>query len=87
MVERAKVPERTLKRRFQVATNTSLIGHLQNLWIEEAKRLLESSTLPVDEISAAVSLRKRFKRCTGLIPSQYRRVLQPILKATGNGPQ
>ncbi|KFX69149.1 hypothetical protein TMS3_0116920 [Pseudomonas taeanensis MS-3] len=87
MVERAKVPERTLKRRFQVATNTSLIEHLQNLWIEEAKRLLESSTLPVDEISAAVSFRRRFKRCTGLTPSQYRRMFQPILKATGNGPQ
>jgi transcriptional regulator GlxA family with amidase domain len=92
VVEQAQVPERTLKRRFKAATGSSLIEYLQNLRIEEAKRLLESGSLPVDEISAAVSyddpsfFRRLFKRCTGLTPSQYRRLFHPVLKATGHGP-
>ena len=45
------VPERTLKRRFKAATGTTLIAYLQNLRIEEAKRSLESSSLPVEEVS------------------------------------
>lgn len=55
--------------------------------MEEAKRLLESGRLPVDEISMAVSyedasfFRRLFKRCTGLTPSQYRRMFQPVLRA------
>jgi len=35
------IPERTLKRRFKAATGTTLIEYLQNLRIEEAKRLLD----------------------------------------------
>ena len=43
----AALPERTLKRRFKAATGTSLIGYIHNLRIEEAKRLLETTDLPV----------------------------------------
>lgn len=81
----AGIPERTLKRRFKAATGSSLIEYLQNLRVEEAKRLLESSDLPVDEISAetgysdASFFRRLFKRLTGLTPSRYRRMFQPIL--------
>ncbi|HYQ70886.1 MAG TPA: helix-turn-helix domain-containing protein [Gammaproteobacteria bacterium] len=84
VVEQAGIPERTLKRRFKAATGTTLIEYLQNLRVEEAKRLLETGSLPVDEISVAVSyddpsfFRRLFKRCTGLTPSQYRRMFQPI---------
>jgi transcriptional regulator GlxA family with amidase domain len=84
VVELAAVPERTLKRRFKTATGSTLIEYLQNLRIEAAKRLLESGQLPVDEISVAVSyedpsfFRRLFKRCTGLTPSQYRRMFQPV---------
>jgi transcriptional regulator GlxA family with amidase domain len=87
VTERANVPERTLKRRFKAATGTTLIDYLQNLRVEEAKRLLESGSLPVDEVSAEVSyedpsfFRRLFKRRTGLTPSQYRRLFKPVAEA------
>jgi transcriptional regulator GlxA family with amidase domain len=88
VIELSKIPERTLKRRFKAATGGTLIEYLQNLRIEEAKRLLESGQLPVDEISVAVSyddasfFRRLFKRSTGLTPSQYRRLFQPVVNAS-----
>ena len=87
VVAHAKVPERTLKRRFKSATGSTLIEHLQNLRVEEAKRLLEGSRTAVDDISAEVGyedptfFRRLFKRRTGLTPSQYRRMFQPIVSA------
>lgn len=87
LVGLVKIPERTLKRRFKRATNSTLIDYLQNLRIEEAKRLLESGDMPVDEISEAVGyedasfFRRLFKRRTGLTPSLYRRMFQPVTKA------
>lgn len=86
MVERAKVAERTLKRRFKLATGSTSIEYLQNLRIEEAKRLLEFGELPVDEISYEVGyedasfFRRLFKRRVGLTPSQYRRMFKPIVR-------
>jgi transcriptional regulator GlxA family with amidase domain len=82
VVSRAVIPERTLKRRFKAATGVSLIEYLQNLRIEEGKRLLETSDLPVEEISAAVGyqdasfFRRLFKRLAGLTPSRYRRMFR-----------
>ena len=87
LVERSNLAERTLKRRFKSATGTTLIDCVQNLRIEEAKRLLESGKQPVEAISADVSyedvsfFRRVFKRLTGLTPSQYRRLYQPVLNA------
>lgn len=86
VVEHAKIPERTLKRRFRAATGMTLIEYLQNLRVEKAKRLLEGGALPVDEISAATGyedasfFRRLFKRRTGLTPSQYRRMFRPVLE-------
>jgi transcriptional regulator GlxA family with amidase domain len=76
----AAVPERTLHRRFKSATGRSLLEYLQGLRVEEAKRLLETSSTPVDEVSAqagyadASFFRRLFKRLTGLTPGQYRRM-------------
>ena len=81
------IPERTLKRRFKAATGNTLIAYLQNLRVEEAKRLLEAGQLPVDEISFEAGysdtsfFRRVFKRLTGLTPSHYRRLFQPIASA------
>ncbi len=88
VVELANIPERTLKRRFKIAMGSSLIDYLQNLRVEEAKRLLEATEMPVDEISFDVGyedpsfFRRLFKRRTGLTPSQYRRMFKPVLAAS-----
>ncbi|MEN8167679.1 MAG: helix-turn-helix domain-containing protein [Pseudomonadota bacterium] len=87
VVGQAGIPERTFKRRFKAATGATLIEYLQNLRIEEAKRMLEAGRMPVDEISIDVGyedqsfFRRLFKRLTGLTPSQYRRLFQPVIGA------
>ena len=84
VVGHARIPERTLKRRFKQATGLALIDYVQNLRIEEAKHLLESSDRAVDEIGFAIGyedpsfFRRLFKRRTGVTPARYRRVFQPI---------
>ena len=88
-VETAGLPERTVKRRFKAATGSSLIEYVQNLRIEEAKRLLEGKAEAVDEIAAEVGydnsafFRRLFKRTTGLNPGDYRRMFQPVARAFG----
>lgn len=79
-VRRAGIPERTLKRRFKVATGSTLIERVQNLRVEQAKRLLETTQSSVEEVSAAVGyedasfFRRLFRRRTGLAPADYRRM-------------
>jgi transcriptional regulator GlxA family with amidase domain len=80
VVRRAGIPERTLKRRFKVATGSTPIERVQNLRVEQAKRLLETTRSSVDEVSAAVGyedpsfFRRIFRRRTGLAPAAYRRM-------------
>jgi transcriptional regulator GlxA family with amidase domain len=87
VVAASGIPERSLKRRFKAATGTTLIGYVQNLRVEEAKRLLESGEMSSDDISAAVGyenfafFRRLFKRSTGLTPGAYRRMFQPVATA------
>jgi transcriptional regulator GlxA family with amidase domain len=87
VVAAAGIPERTLKRRFKSATGSRLIDYVQNLRIEEAKRLLEVDTIAAEAIAAEVGyenaafFRRLFKRATGLTPGQYRRMFRPIASA------
>jgi len=46
--------ERTAKRRFKAATGVTLIDYLQDLRVEEAKRLLETTGRAAEGISAEV---------------------------------
>lgn len=78
MVGWSGLAPRTFKRRFKAATGHTPIEYVQRVRVERAKRLLESSDQPVEEISWAVgyedpaSFRRLFKRLTGLTPSAYR---------------
>jgi transcriptional regulator GlxA family with amidase domain len=71
--------ERTFKRRFTNATGLTLIAYVQRLRIEDAKRRLERTDAPIEEISWQVGyedpafFRRLFKRMTGLAPGAYRK--------------
>ncbi|QIK95930.1 helix-turn-helix domain-containing protein [Sphingomonas sp. HDW15A] len=79
-VAQSRIPERTLKRRFKNATGLSIIHYVQNLRIEKAKQLLETTDLPIDEIGGKVGyenlsfFRQLFRRRCGLSPANYRRL-------------
>jgi transcriptional regulator GlxA family with amidase domain len=87
VVGESRIPERTLKRRFRQATGLTLIDYVQNLRIEEAKRMLEHGSESVENISYAVGyedtsfFRRLFKRRTSLTPSQYRRLFEPVMRS------
>ena len=79
LVERSGLAERTFKRRFAKATGLSPIQYAQRLRIEEARRRLERTDAPVDEISWKVGyqdpafFRRLFKRAMRMTPGAYRR--------------
>jgi transcriptional regulator GlxA family with amidase domain len=91
VVEECGIAERSLKRRFSTATGSTIIGYVQNLRIEEAKRLLESDEGSSDNIATAVGyenpafFRRLFKRNTGLTVGQYRRMFRSISNAGRTG--
>lgn len=73
------IPERSFKRRFKSATGHAPIDYVQRLRVEDAKRRLERTRAPVDEISWKVGyedpafFRRLFKRITGVTAGAYRR--------------
>jgi transcriptional regulator GlxA family with amidase domain len=79
MIKRSRLAERTFKRRFSSATGLTPIAYVQRLRIEDAKRRLERTDAPVDEIGWRVGyedpafFRRLFKRTTGMAPGAYRR--------------
>lgn len=79
MTRRSGLASRTFKRRFMKATGVSPITYVQHLRIEAAKRKLEQTEAPVDEIGWGVGyedpafFRRLFKRIAGLTPAAYRR--------------
>jgi transcriptional regulator GlxA family with amidase domain len=79
MIKRSRLAERTFKRRFVAATGLTPIAYVQRLRIEDAKRRLERTDAPVDEISWRVGyedpafFRRLFKRTTGVAPGAYRK--------------
>jgi transcriptional regulator GlxA family with amidase domain len=84
MVEASGLTARTFSRRFVVATGYSPSDYIQTLRIEEAKHLLESTSIPMDDIGAQVgyedpaSFRRAFKRIAGVTPARYRMRFQAI---------
>jgi transcriptional regulator GlxA family with amidase domain len=78
MAASSSLAPRTFKRRFKAATGWTPIAYVQRVRIECAKRLLETTADPIEDISWAVgyrdtvSFRRLFKRVTGLTPGEYR---------------
>jgi transcriptional regulator GlxA family with amidase domain len=82
MVSRSGIAERTFKRRFTEATGLAPLHYVQQLRVAEAKRRLERTRDPVDEIAWRVGyedpafFRRLFQRITGVSPAGYRRQFQ-----------
>ncbi|MCG6986502.1 MAG: helix-turn-helix domain-containing protein [Thiocapsa sp.] len=79
MTARTGLSPRAMERRFTRATGLSPLSYVQALRIEEAKRRLERSARPVEEIAAEIGyentayFRRLFKRLTRMTPAAYRR--------------
>ncbi|KUN04175.1 AraC family transcriptional regulator [Streptomyces yokosukanensis] len=78
LARHARVSVRTLTRRFHAESGVSPLQWLLHQRIERAKELLETTTLPMDQVAGACglgtadSLRAHMVRRTGLTPSAYR---------------
>jgi transcriptional regulator GlxA family with amidase domain len=79
MGERSGLNPRTFARRFIAASGYPPMEYVHSLRIEEAKQILETESLSVDEVSHQVGyedpayFRRLFKRKVGLTPARYRR--------------
>jgi AraC family transcriptional activator FtrA len=79
MSRHARVSPRTFARRFREETGTTPLQWLLSQRVQEARRLLEQTDLPVDAVAwragfgTAASLRDHFRRATATTPSAYRR--------------
>jgi AraC family transcriptional activator FtrA len=73
------VSPRTFARRFRAETGTTPHRWILHQRILEARRLLESTELPIEEVASscgfgsAASMRVHFQRKTGTTPTAYRR--------------
>ena len=84
MVERCGLLPRTFGRRFRAATGRRPIEYVHDIRIDEARRILESSSIAIDDVGFSVGykdptfFRRLFKRKTGLTPAAYRRKFAAI---------
>ncbi|HEU4707446.1 MAG TPA: helix-turn-helix domain-containing protein [Solirubrobacterales bacterium] len=83
MARHAGVSPRTFARRFRAETGTTPLQWLLAQRVLEARRLLEATDLPIEEVAwrvgfaTAASLRDHFRRATATTPTAYRRSFQP----------
>lgn len=79
IAEQVYVSPYYLCRLFRKVLSESVMEHLTRIRIDQAKRLLERTSLQMDEIARRVGLTdsahfcKVFKRYTGMSPAHYRR--------------
>lgn len=79
MVQLSGLPERSLQRRFKLATGMTPLEYVHTLRLEEAKHLLETTGQPVEAVAEQVGyddaafFARLFRRKVNLSPAQYRR--------------
>jgi len=79
LADHAHTSERTFNRRFRQETGTTPLRWLHAQRIDHARRLLETSELPVEAVArrcgfgSAAILRQHFRRATATTPTAYRR--------------
>jgi len=79
MARHAACSERTFARRFRAETGTTPLQWLLRQRVLHARRLLEATDLPVEDVAGhagfgtAASLRSHFRRATATTPVAYRR--------------
>ncbi len=84
MAEHSGLTPRTFARRFRTATGYAPLEYVQMVRVEEAKQMLETDDVAIDDVGEAVgyddpaSFRRIFKRMAGLTPASYRRKFQRI---------
>jgi transcriptional regulator GlxA family with amidase domain len=85
MIRQSGLSERGFARRFQAATGHAPLDYVQRLRVEQAKRRLERTGEPIEEIAWSVgyedpsAFRRLFQRVAGISPGQYRRQFaQPL---------
>ncbi len=78
LAERAHLSPRTFARRFREETGTTPHAWVSAQRLAEAERLLETTTLPVEQVAHrvglgnAATLRHQFQRSRGVSPQAYR---------------
>ncbi len=91
MAQLSGLAERSFKRRFAQALGMPPIEYVHALRLEESKRMLETSPLPLDEIACRVGyedatfLGRLFRRKVGLTPAQYRKRFRALRRALDGG--
>ena len=79
IVRLSGLPARSVQRRFRNATGYAPVTYVQNLRIEAARRALERTDRPVEDVSIEAGyentafFRRLFKRATRMTPGAYRR--------------
>lgn len=79
MAKKSGLNERTFKRRFHKATGYTPIDYVHALRVEEAKHMLETTSLPVEAVAAEVGyadpahFSRLFRRLAGVTLPQWRR--------------
>lgn len=78
MVAQSGLTERTFMRRFRAATGYAPMDYVQTMRVEEAKHLLETTQMAIDQVAIEVGyedpnfFRRLFKRRVGVTPARYR---------------
>lgn len=77
-MDKAGMTRRTFERRFRTATGYSPLAYLQEIRMQRARHLLDSTNHGVDEVAELVGygdvshFRSLFTRMSGMTPSHYR---------------